>query len=211
VYVDYVVAADGVPFVVERRLASEWLVSSNSHRDGEDIVLQAVRERDGKALLEYRFPADGGQAGHYARSLRYARPKGSARRFRARRASAQLKCRLVRVKPRTGAPLGDGARALPLLGPGDDGTEAEVQGWGSDRRSFRAGDRMLIQVQGRAVAARVLRATRRAYLMRCEGAPEDAGIWVEPSRIVGRFEWAATGNSGGAGRTKRHKRTEERG
>jgi hypothetical protein len=185
-YVDYVQGQDGAPFLVERSEAAQWLVITNSFVESNEIVFQAMRENRGRSLQEYRFPWDGRTAGKYSRAVAYGEPQGTRDRFRVPGVRAYVVCRLRRVDPVTGALLDEseakGREPTALPGPA-----TRAQGWGYDGKSFRPGDWVLVDGGGMAKRAQVLQATGDRYFVRYEQAPEGSGEWVEPSRVLGRF------------------------
>ncbi len=187
VFIDYVQGQDGVPFLVERSRASEWLVVRNSYIESGEIVFQSLRENRGRALQEYRFPWDGRTAGRYSLAMSYAAPRGTHDRFRVDDARPYVICRLRRVDPVSGAPLDTslsadkGPTALP-------GPATSAQGWGYDGKSFAPGDLVLIDVGGRATRGRVVQASGTAYLVHYEGGPEGSNEWVAPSRVLGQVK-----------------------
>jgi hypothetical protein len=187
VYVDYVQGVDGAPFIVERSLEGAWLIVTNHRVERGGIVFQAVRAKGVRELREYRFPHDIRQPGHYVETKVFAEPRGTRHRFESRANETGTECDLVRANPVTGERLGSVAAAA-LVGDGEASTVRPSSGWGFDGSSFRVGDRVLVDVGGRIVAAEVLQAPGDAYLLRFEGAPNGASTWIEPARITGRLE-----------------------
>jgi hypothetical protein len=177
-FVDYVQGADGSPFIVERGRSDSWVVVTNSRLEGDTIVFQTIRRTDPAELREYRFPEHGAKPARFIRSKDYAKPRGSTHRFETQPRGTTATCTLIPVDPLTGAPITTYAEEGDASGPG----------WGFDGTSFKVGDRVLVDMGGRSVPAKVLQASGTAYFVRIEEDPDDVGRWIDPSTITGRLE-----------------------
>lgn len=178
IFVDYVQGADGSPFIVERGRSDSWLVVTNSRLEGDTIVFQAIRRKDTAELREYRFPGHGAEPARFLWSKDFTKPKGSTHRFESEPKATTATCHLIPVDPLTGAPITTYAQDGDASGPG----------WGFDGTTFQVGDRVLVDMGGRSVPAKVLQASGTAYFVRMEDDPEDVGRWIDPSTITGRLE-----------------------
>lgn len=178
VFVDFVQGTDGSPFIVERIQPDEWLLITNGRVRNDSVVFQTVRKSDPSEFREYRFPGRGTKPGEYFSARRYSPPRGTRHRFETRPLGQVTTCQLIPVDPLTGAPLAT---------YGEQPRGETPRGWGFDGTSFEVGDRVLVDVGGRSVPARVLQAPGDAYYVQFEGGKGD-GRWIDPSSITGRVE-----------------------
>jgi hypothetical protein len=220
--VDHLRGANGYPLLVERGASPEWLVVSNSFRDGSFIVFQAIQETmSPKMVWEYRVPADGSASGTFRTSINavlQTLPDGS---FKAVLGGELNRCVLQRVDSTTGLPTDPGAQvavrgATPSIGTNaiarPDGSPTgssrvphassttplgaiaplaaganEPKSWGYDGRSFKVGDRLLVDIGNRSVVATVVQAMGEQYYVHYEGAVSGTGEWIRPWRVTGRL------------------------
>ena len=174
-FADYVRARDGTPVLVERSHARQWLVMTNSYARDTDLVFQAIRKAD-QSLLEYTLPRDGVHPGRYVEAHAFEVGRdASTHSFRARTIAKRRWCALQRVDPRTGASLGSQAQRID-----DD--------WTFDGRSFKAGDRILIEIDGWFTPATVLQAPGSGYAVQLDSAHRQTQqVWITPEDIRGRL------------------------
>lgn len=195
--VDYVRSIDGVPFLVERAASPEWVVISNSFVEGSTIVFQAEFASSRPPMLtEYRVPLDGVTPGRFVTSIAYvklAQPQGV---LRAVISAPMTACTLLRVDPATGAVLSSQRGAAPApttpvepIAPSAAAAPSSLvpRSWGFDGKSFKPGDRILVDQNGRSTPATVVQATGRMYLVRYEGTGSGTVEWISPERVTGRY------------------------
>lgn len=178
-FVDFVQATDGTPFIVERGQSDSWLLISNSHTEGDAIVFQTIEQANEGLFREYHFAGYGAKPGKLVLSLMHTAPRGSTHWFTARALGPSASCSLVPVNPLTGAPLATYAQdPLSDTGPG----------WGYDGSSFKVGDQVFVDIHGRSALARVVQASGTSYYVRLANDFNDTGRWIAPSAITGHVQ-----------------------
>ncbi len=184
--VDHVRLADGSSVLIERMSTPNVVVITNAFVEGRHVVFQFVQQTvRPQVLWEYRIPLDAGEQGGFRVSNAFtleALPGGA---FRGVPAVPKASCTLRRVIP-PGAPQPASSAALSGAAGSQPASDAP-RGWGYDGKSFVPGDRVLVDVDGRSVPAKVVQATGEMYYVQVEGLPGAGGQWVAPGRITGRF------------------------
>ncbi|HQP38138.1 MAG TPA: hypothetical protein PLI95_23300, partial [Polyangiaceae bacterium] len=183
--VDHVRLADGSSVLIERMSTPNVVVITNAFVEGRHVVFQFVQQTvRPQVLWEYRIPLDTGDQGGFRVSNAFtleALPGGA---FRGVPGEAKASCTLQRVLPPGAAQT---ASSSARSGAGAQPASEAPRGWGYDGKSFVAGDRVLVDVEGRSVPAKVVQATGEMYYVQVEGLPGAGGQWVAPGRITGRF------------------------
>jgi hypothetical protein len=189
---DHMVGTDGGAVLVERGANPPWMVFTNSFVDGREVVFQATQGNTfPRSVWEFRVPADGQGPGRFIGGTTRLAMVAAEGSFRVEMETVNRTCALARVNPTTGQLL-DPTAASPtpaaVSGAVDSGGSALASstGWGYDGDALKTGDRILIDSNGRATSATVIKASGGHYFVMPEGSPSQSGIWVPARRVIGR-------------------------
>jgi hypothetical protein len=190
--VDHLRDPHGASMLVERADAPSWLVIRNTFVDGSLVVFQAIQESSQpKTAWEYRVPADGRGSGTFRSSNAFEVEYLPGGVFRATLFTELNRCSLAQVDPMTGRVAASASSPVlpaapvppqPFASGGD-----EPKSWGYDGKSFKVGDKVLVDQGSRSVVAVVLQSNGDQYFVHIEGTPQGSGVWMAPWRVTGRL------------------------